>query len=408
MDNGEFIFGGYRFDLNSGKASFNYRIAGGENFEFTEKIEFSATNSSIPPQLLASLFQNISLILGISYWKIYAPKKIEVEGFSLTKDQADFWNKVFTKGLGEFFYKNRIDFRGLINFPYNQNTKLGPTVFPRRDRILLPIGGGKDSIVTAEILKKDKKPFDVLVIGDFEIPLKVAETMEKRPIVIKRELDPKLFDLNKRENVYNGHIPVSVIYAFLGVLAAILYDYSEIVVSNEKSANYGNVTYLGEEINHQWSKSEEFEDMFGKYLAENITTDIKYYSFLRDYTELEITEIFSKHPKYFRDFSSCNTNFRISDSRPNQKWCGKCPKCLFVFTMLSAYITKQELVNIFGKNLFEDKNLLPYFKELLGWGEIKPFECVGTPQEMETALNLASRRGDLKGNFLMAFYENNK
>lgn len=228
----------------------------------------------------------------------------------------------------------------------------------------------------------------------------VTKILGKTPIVIKRVIDRKLFELN-RQGAYNGHIPVSAIYAFLSVFAATVYDYRYVVVSNERSANYGNVKYLGLMINHQWSKSMEFEKLFQNYVANFITPDIQYYSLLRTMTELEIAEQFVKYPKYFLAFSSCNRNFTISKGILAGKWCGECPKCAFVFTGLAAYLPKEKVVRIFGKNLLEDKSLVKVFKQLLGVADIKPFECVGTPQEMKQAMHLIKNKGEFDGDMVM-------
>jgi hypothetical protein len=63
------------------------------------------------------------------------------------------------------------------------------------------------------------------------------------------------------------------------------------------------------DINHQYTKSLEFEARFSEFIEENIT-NIKYFSFLRPYNEEKITEIFlEKCEKIFDIFSSCNKNF---------------------------------------------------------------------------------------------------
>lgn len=46
------------------------------------------------------------------------------------------------------------------------------------------------------------------------------------------------------------------------------------------------------------------------------------------------------------------------------------------------------MFEIFSKNLFEDIALLPILKQLLGIAENKPFECVGTYDEVQVALAL--------------------
>lgn len=405
MMNSQFIFKGYESNLKKGEVFFQFGFNGKKSIDFIEKISFPSVNIDIPEVLLKSILDNVMLILGISYWKLYCPREIIIESNFLTKEQADFWNNVYTKGLGEFFYKNKIDFRDLVKFPYLDNVQAKTTLFPRKERTLLGFGGGKESIVAAEILKKENKEFGLLTVGTSQIQEETAAIIDKKPIIIKRELGAKLFDFNKQNGSYNGHIPISAIYAFLGLMAGIFYDYKHFVVGNEKSANYGNVEYLGEMINHQWSKSEEFEALFREYIQEFITTDILYSSPLRNMNELEVTEELVKYPEYFSVFSSCNANFKINNRVANQKWCGECPKCLFVFISLSAFLSKKEVLNIFGKNLFDNKSLLPLFEELVGVRNFKPFECVGTPEEVKEALKKILEKGEFEETFLIKHFK---
>ncbi|MBI4096336.1 MAG: hypothetical protein HY425_01330 [Candidatus Levybacteria bacterium] len=403
----KFIFKGYESNLEKGEVLFHFGFHGEKNIDFTEKISFPSVANKIPQVLLKSLLDNLMLILGISYWKLYCPKEIIVKDNFLNKEQAEFWNTVYAKGLGEFFYRNKINFRELINFPYVEGLKVKSIDFPRSNRFLLGIGGGKDSIVVAEMLKKENKEFDVLIL-DAKIQQDVAAVMDKRPIVFKRKLDPKLFELNKEEGTYNGHIPVSVVYALLGLMASVFYDYDNFVVGNEKSANYGNVRYLGETINHQWSKSEEFEKLFNNYIGKFITPDITYSSPLRNMTELQVVGEFAKYPEYFQVFSSCNGNFKILRSAQNDmgnKWCGECPKCLFVFLCLAAFLPKEKILDIFGKNLFEDESLLTLFEELIGTKNFKPFECVGTPQEVKEALGKIIKKGEFNDAIIIKHFK---
>jgi len=400
----KFIFEKYHFDLKEKEIKFYYLLQTPEKiYRFIEKLFLPAVISSSAP-VLRTVLDNLFLILGISYWKLFCPSSIEILPFRLSKPQADFWNTVYTKGLGEFFYKNKIDFRGLVRFPFSVSEKPKPVRIFRKGRSLLMLGGGKDSIVAGELLKKKKKTFDLFILNPVPLQKKVGELLNRDIIFIKRILDPKLPQLNAG-GAYNGHVPVSAIYAFTGLLAACLYDYKQIVAANEKSANYGNIKYLGGMINHQWSKSAEFEDLFQKYVYKFITPDIIYYSLLRPYGEIEIVKMFSKYPQYFNVFSSCNTNFRLSKSDFNSgRWCGRCPKCAFVFAALSAYLEKNEVIKIFDKNMLADKTLIPVYKELLGFKNHKPFECVGTPQETKKAFQIIAKRKEFDDDPVIKMY----
>lgn len=121
-----------RYDASSpdGKIFFVYTVVfeDGSKQVFTEILQLpnNAVTISVERKesALGYMLQALHLILGISYYKLYCPKEIKVGSYALTKSQAEFWNTIYTKGLGEFFYKNNIDFRGLINFPYDDSRKI--------------------------------------------------------------------------------------------------------------------------------------------------------------------------------------------------------------------------------------------------------------------------------------------
>lgn len=403
-----FVFDGYQLNTKAGVVTFKYRIERrGEVFSFAEKISFDPTKADchrVPEAVLTSVLDTVSLILGISYWKLFCPKELKLSPIVLSDEQAKFWNTVYTKGLGEFFYKNKIDFRGLVNFPVESDTPAVLPLVPKTGKTLVLWGGGKDSIVTAELLKKSGTDFVLFSLNDYSIQQETAKIAGKELLVFKREIDSKLLELNKRADVYNGHVPVSVIYSATALLAAVIYGYDEIVISAEESANYGNVEYLGETINHQWSKSEEFEKMFRDYIARYVTPNIMYRSALRRYSELQVTEIFSHYPEYFSSFSSCNKNFTITKGQ-KERWCGSCPKCAFVFAMISSYLPKDTVVKIFGKNLFNDPKLTTIYRSMLGWENHKPFDCVGTPEETKAAFDMALKSGAYSDDLIMKEYE---
>jgi len=394
-----FIFESYSVLSNKKAIHFNYKY---KDLSFTEKIILpDPIPANVENKLVNKVFESLHLILGISYFKMYCPKKIIIP-YYLSKAQASFWNTVYTKGLGEFFYKNKIDFRNLIDFPYVDMPNIQP---PRlcvgwQGRALIGIGGGKDSIVAIELLKKENKPVTGLILetGNSQIQKEVAKTAGIEFILIKRVLDNKLFEL---KDIYNGHVPFSAIFAFIALLVSVVYDYSSIITANEKSSNFGNLNYLGTNINHQWSKSEEFENLFKDYVRKFVTPDVDFFSILRPYSEMEIAKMFSSHKKYFPVFSSCNRNFKIKRSANQKRWCGECAKCTFVFIILAANLSKKEVVGIFDKNLLDDPQLIPLYQDLIGKGKMKPFDCVGTFEESRQALEIIKNKGEFDNSVVM-------
>lgn len=408
-----FGFDSYSVNSDSKEFKFRYKLShGGSETLFEEVIQFPRDLkwNSVPGPALNSILEAIHLALGVSYWKTFCVKNILTPEYSLSKEEANFWNRFYTEGMGEFYYNNRIDFRGLVKFPFitkaierkplqNKTSKLKV-----KNRSLLFFGGGKDSWTSAELLRKSKKDFTFFAVVAGES--KTIKSMVPRgSIIVERRVDPLLHEVSNFKGAYKGHVPISMIWALIGELAAILYGYKYVIASNEKSADYGNIKYLGLEVNHQWSKSLAAERGLQDYSKRFVTPDITYFSLLRSLYEFKIVEIFSRLGKrHFGSFTSCNRNFRMQEKGAESKWCRACPKCAFVFTMLAAFLPKKDLLRIFGENLFEKKELGPLFKELLGLRRFKPFECVGTPEEMVLALFIAYKSGEYKGSAIMNMF----
>jgi hypothetical protein len=367
---------------------------------------------------LNNLVFHLGLIEIPSYWKATCSAEIEIKAGFLNKEQIKWWKDLILKGMGQFFYENQIDFTQknflkIISLAETRSlaSSRDPFSGKLRNRFLIPIGGGKDSVVTLEILKKAKKNIQCFSLN----PTKAAQKIMmlagcKKPIIIRRKIDEKLLELNRR-GFLNGHTPFSAYLAFLSVLVASIFDYKYIVLSNERSSNEGNVKYLSKIINHQWSKSFEFEQKFRAYSQKYLTPGVEYFSFLRPLYEIQIAKLFSRYPKYFSAFLSCNEAYKTASGTklPIKRWCGNCSKCLFIFATLYPFTDEKKLIKIFGKNLFENKKLLPTMEELIGEKKFKPFECVGTKKESLTAFYLSWKKYHYINNYtpvyLLRYFE---
>lgn len=389
-----FLFKNYYILKDNKTLIFNYEyeVVNGENLCFKETIELPKKVSfdKFPAEMIDNIFSGLHLMLGVSYYKIFCPKKV-ILSKNISKNEAEFWNKVYREGLGEFYYRNDISPLNSPKFPYIKKDDKSYRL-KRKRRALVGIGGGKDSMVAVEIMRDagidvsgfaiPQSPRTKEIIDDSISALNISSMQ------IKRKIDSKV--INNYPGSYNGHVPISGIFAFLGILCAVLYDYEYFVVGNEQSSNFGNTEKDGVTINHQWSKSSEFESLMQWYTRNLITPDVLYFSILRPFDELRIVEIFTKYKRYFKHFTSCNRNFR-QDQKQKELWCGECPKCLFIFLLFSAFLNKKEMISIFGSNFFDNKMLLPLFKDILGIGEMKPFDCVGTFDESQVAFQLAKK-----------------
>ena len=346
------------------------------------------------------LIFHIGLVELISYYKCCCPKNIIIKAGYINLEQIKWFRKLYYYGLGEFLYLNN------INITEEELMNITCTVEKNEYNIeyngsgnLIPIGGGKDSCVTLELLKDmDNTPF---IINPKEVHLScVKASGYENMVCIKRILDKKIIELNN-QGYLNGHTPFSALVSFISYLSAYLTNKKYIVLSNEGSANESTV--IGTKINHQYSKTYEYENDFNNYTKKYFKIDIKYFSLLRPLSEFQIGLLFSSYTKYHNIFKSCNVG---SKSEP-WVWCCKCPKCLFVYIILSPKLYKDKLINIFGSDLYEDKELLNTLKELIGDAKTKPFECVGTIKEVRYALSLTINKMDNELPYLLKYYKDN-
>ncbi|MDP2930006.1 MAG: hypothetical protein Q8N56_00120 [bacterium] len=376
---------------------FDFRIP--PDFIFQPKIVIKnvplARIKKIGERVLNNFIFNLGLIEMFSYWKATCSPEIVIEAGFLDQAQIHWWQDLLIRGMGQYFFENKIDFRAK-EFVVIENSRNNPdeksltvkNLPGLKNWFLVPVGGGKDSAIVLEMLKKAKKEVCCFGLNPSQAAKKIMAIFGgKNPVIVERKIDPKLFELNHK-GFLNGHTPFSAYLAFLSTFCAALFGYKYIALANERSAEEGNVRYMGEEINHQYSKSFEFEQKFRAYCQKYLAKNIEYFSLLRPLYELQIAKMFSRYPKYFKAFLSCNQAQATKSGRqkPTGKWCGQCPKCLFVFICLYPFLDKKKIIEIFHKNLFEDKKLLAIMEQLTGKRGFKPFECVGTARETRAAL----------------------
>ncbi len=381
------VYQSYEFEQTGSELEITFHFRLEPNIDFNPKI-IIPTFQTINKEKLENLVFHLGLVESISYWKLACPKEFVIAAGNLTDNQIAWWKDLFINGLGEFFYKNDIDPTqpDLISIIPNQEKPILPAQNFEVDGDLVLVGGGKDSAVTLEILKQLPTRKAALMLSPIPAADRVADTAGySDKVEIKRTIDPKLIELNS-QGYLNGHTPFSAYLAFLSILTAALHNFREIIVSNERSAEVGNLTFHGLEINHQYSKSPQFEKKFREYAKKFLTDDIEYFSFLRPLYDLQISKLFSQMPQYFSSFRSCNVN------REKNSWCGTCAKCAFVYLSLSPFIPHAKMLEIFGSDFFETLPIQKYVTDLVGLGNHKPFECVGTEEESRLAVGLAIQK----------------
>ena len=371
------------------------RGRGGARTEFEETLHIPESlgpladggDAGVARALLA-----LHLAAGTSYWKTAVPKRLVLRETSLSADDAAFWTEVYTKGLGEFFYRNAIDPNGAAVF--EGSGAIGPAAVPAATGPALVLwGGGKDSVVSERVLAQAREPHELLTIGrsGWEWISRSAAIAGVPHHVAERRLDPKLFELNAA-GALNGHVPVSAYLAAAGTLIALLSGRRAVVASNESSASHGSTAWKGLDVNHQWSKSFEFERGFRAWQARHLAGGPEYFSLLRPLTELRIVKAFATETRFFSSVTSCNRNFSQSGPAAS-RWCLTCAKCVFVSLMARPWLDDARFHALFGGDALADPANCETIEDLLGLRGSKPFECVGTPDESAAAVHLARTRG---------------
>jgi hypothetical protein len=409
----EFYYNSYSINEDEKVIYIEYEFEIQKLTKFNPKLKIMKKNlnfKDLKSEYVKNMVFHIGMIELISYWKVTCSPKVIIKCGYIDEEQKKWWKKTYYNGLGELFYINGIkisieEFME-IGCTDEKNKLEYQEIIDESDGYIVPIGGGKDSIVTLEVLNIDKENDYCLIINPKPVTLKCAEIAgikEDNIIEVYREIDKNVIELNKSGYI-NGHTPFSTMLAFVSYFVAYLVSKKYIALSNESSANESNVQ--GEKINHQYSKSFEFECDFEEYSKKYLKAPVKYFSFLRPLNELQISKIFSKKEKYHQVFKSCN----VGSKEKEWRWCCNCAKCLFAYIILSPYLYKEKLVNIFGEDLFENKDLLVTFLELTGNGETKPFDCVGTFEEVNFAISktiqiLESKKEKLP--YLLKYYKEN-
>lgn len=384
-DSASFRFGSRRFDPSSGLITLGYRL---DDVALEESFRLPVDSLDLSPKLeraVESALELLHWIAGISYWKAACPGRLQFEGAGPDRWQSRWLTRLYREGLAEFAWHNRLDPAAWPEFP-EEREPAGPARAAGLIRhALVPMGGGKDSLVALERLLEAGHRLSTVQVGTAERIRKVAERTGQDHLVIERRLDPLLGQLN-RAGAWNGHVPITAINAAVMVVLALVTGSARIVFANERSAD--EATLVDEQsrpVNHQFSKSLVFERMFSQWVRHYVAPDLEVFSILRRDRELAVCREFAGLERYHDVFSSCNRNFHLDGAR-TRRWCGECPKCRFVFLALAPFMPPDRLVAVFGRDLLADSGQIEGFRALLALDGVKPFECVGEAMEARAAI----------------------
>ncbi|MEC4984279.1 MAG: hypothetical protein SAJ37_19015 [Oscillatoria sp. PMC 1068.18] len=382
------IYQSYHYEIVEQELRVSWKFLLEPEIIFTPKIVIPLEGKIEKKQIENYLF-HLGLIELISYWKTACSPEVVIQPAQISPAQIDWLHDLFIHGLGEFYYTNNIDFTATDFLTITcTSDKIIPVAFGEKEHQgdLILVAGGKDSSVTLEILKDLPTRKGTLILNPTRSALdSIKIAGYNSPLTVKRTIDSKLIELNKA-GYLNGHTPFSAYLAFLGTFVADLYGYQNVIASNENSADEQNTIFHDLKINHQYSKSFRFEQRFREYCDRYLTSTVSYFSFLRPLLDLQIAGLFAEFPQHHSSFRSCNVNQR------KDSWCQQCPKCAFVYLSLFNFLPYEQMLHIFGEDLYQKPEIQGSLKGVAGIGEHKPFECVGTVEESQIALALSGKK----------------
>lgn len=375
------------WDFDRGVLRSQYSL---DDIAFEERFVFPHADRFYTGEYFERACDLLHVTASTSYYKAGAPGMVTgIPGwmFTLAPD-------LFLHGLAEFAMTNGIDpvrpgFTSVGEAiwdleEYDEEREDGEAWNPDyRAPALVAVGGGKDSIVTIESMKRARKPF---VLGSVRTHRAIEETAAMSGVehlVIDRVIDPKLLELNGR-GALNGHVPVTAINSSALAVLAVGLGLSAVVMSNESSASVPLAEYRGLPVNHQWSKSIECEELLSLFMP------VPYFSLLRPLHEVEICRRFAQLPQYFDIVTSCNRAYTAVGRAAGTRWCGDCPKCRFVFLGLAAFLPPDTMRRIFdGADLLADgrSEAVDAYRAILGIAGEPPMECIGTTDESRWAMH---------------------
>ncbi|MGW0158630.1 hypothetical protein ACWDUN_04840 [Mycobacterium sp. NPDC003323] len=371
-------------EFADGRLSMRYTLRGSQPRTFTEVIDFGDSLSGAAPD--PALARLLTLTCSLSYYKAAAPPRIEI-AFPTYAFEKHYLRTLIEGGLGEFAYRNDLPHALTPEIvgadddtPVRTADEWDPEATP-----LVPVGGGKDSVVSIEALRRHGFTPMLFSVNRYDPIDRCIAVSGLKSVHVRRSIDRGLIEANA-EGAHNGHVPVTAINSVIGLIVAVANGFGPVVLSNERSSNIGNIEWLGRDVNHQWSKSLVYETLLRDTLRQYGFAPDRYFSLLRGLSESQIADRFATCEDYFDVFTSCNRLFALDPARRASSWCGICPKCQFVFVLLAPRLGRSTLERIFGRNLFADTGNRDGFADILGLGVHKPFECVGEYYEAAEAM----------------------
>jgi len=315
----------------------------------------------------------------------------------------ELWSTIFQNVWGVWRYDNDIsDYLGpqvskSHRMVATQNPR--PVELERGDKTLKLCGGGKDSLASAKLLERAGIKYDAMVYshniyGQAQRQHDLIEGMlahttagkRHRAWVYDNALDSPAAQLHPEYGVDHLLAAETVSSYWTALPIALQHDYTRMALGITKSTDEHNLIWdkTGEEINYLWGMSTEAENLLHDYIQKELVANLSCFHLLRPVYDIVVFNLLSKDPQGVPSTHSC------AQQKP---WCCKCPKCIYVWMHLVAYLDEWVVDQMFDRNLFDMPENRTYIRKMLGLEGYKPADCMGTVSETQIAYLLCRAKG---------------
>jgi UDP-N-acetyl-alpha-D-muramoyl-L-alanyl-L-glutamate epimerase len=378
---------------NGGTWTWTVSLAGGPTF--ASRVDLDVAGPPLVGAPALEVGRALAVVDSLSYWKAAASPRLRF-AFVLPGTLA-WWERFAEAGMAEFLWTNGLDPDWLPAMDAEGTTPMPPATGGDRGAALLLHSGGKDSIVSGLLLAAAGRAVRTVTYQDnAESRAVVAASAPPAgwtgpPATIGRVLDSQLLDLNAG-GYLNGHTPYSAWIAVAATAVAELVGAGRVAAGNSASDDEDNIIGSWRDaawpVNHQWSKSAGFETAW----ADLTGPDRRYASPLRPLHELAVVAgIVATDPPGTRQALSCNRSAKAG--RPG-RWCGRCPKCMWMALAVGALAGRDAAVARLGVDPLADPTNAPLVAAMCGRRGPIPFECAGLPSEVRACVRSVRSAGE--------------
>jgi hypothetical protein len=369
--------------------------AGGKTFRPT--VDFTGLNPDETARLAAPaagrIIRALAIVEAASYWKAFCSPVIEIGIGAADPAEVAWWEKFWIPAMGEFLYRNGVDFTapGFLRITTAPDLPPGEPATPADQasaaRPLVMFSGGKDSLALAYAIKDG--PVDFFLYNPTDSQRALARSLADggRITEVRRSMLPELLAMNDSGEFLNGHTPYSAYLALAAMLTGYLRGNDVTVAGNSRSDDEPNVAeYLGRPVNHQWTKSADYEQALQDYAGRWLPGAPSYCSPLRPLYELQIIRSLAPHMDEYFQTQSCN-------KLKGRGWCLGCAKCAWVFLATTALFGRGTAKAKASGDMLTNPELSGLYLAMAGLNGDKPFECTGTETEVRSAIMAVAQEG---------------